>query len=199
MASNTPQPVTSFTASKSGGRRSDQSAGGPAGRGGDSRGTKGGPTKRRQRRQSEYGAQLAEKQTTKRLYGLRERQFRRYFTLAAKTPTATGETLLQLLETRLDNVVFRLGYGRTRAAARQMVTHGHVRLNGRRASIPSQAVAIGDEVLVTMATAELGEGETPAWLTKSKSQQGGTLASLPTRAEIPQDVNEQLIVEFYSR
>src|SRR3990167_4566714 len=100
-----PQPTTSFSASKG-----DPYRGSSQGRsgGGDSRGTKGRPTKRRQRRQSEYGAQLAEKQATKRLYGLRERQFRRYFGRASQTPTATGETLLQLLETRLDNVVFRL-------------------------------------------------------------------------------------------
>lgn len=193
MPTDTPQPTTSFTASKSGGRRPDQ-----AGKGSDTRG-KGAPTKRRQRRQSEYGAQLAEKQTTKRLYGLRERQFRRYFTLASKTPTATGETLLQLLETRLDNIVFRLGYGRSRAAARQLVTHGHVQLNGQRASIPSLAVRVGDQIEVKLENAELGDGETPAWLEKAKATKGGKLINMPTRAEIPLDVNEQLIVEFYSR
>lgn len=192
---DTPQPVTAFTASKGGSRRPDSR--GQAG--GDARGSKGGPQKRRQRRQSEYGAQLAEKQSAKRLYGLRERQFRRYFSLASKTPTSTGETLLQLLETRLDNIVFRLGYGRSRAAARQLVTHGHVQVNGKRASIPSQAVSVGDEVLVTLEVAELGEGETPAWLQKSKIAKGGSLINLPTRTEIPLDVNEQLIVEFYSR
>ncbi len=193
---DTPQPATAYTASKGGPRRSDQAGGRRAG---DGRSQRGGPPKRRQRRQSEYGAQLAEKQGAKRLYGLRERQFRRYYGLASKTPTATGETLLQLLETRLDNVVFRLGYGRTRAAARQLVTHGHVQVNGQRASIPSQAVTVGDTVLVTLSGAELGEGETPAWLQKSKTEKGGRLTSVPTRAEIPLDLDEQLIVEFYSR
>ena len=195
MSPSTPQPTTSFTASKGGiGRTNDK-----FGRAGaDSRG-KGGPTKRRARRQSEYGAQLSEKQTTKRLYGLRERQFRRYFMLASKTPAATGETLLQLLETRLDNIVYRLGYGRTRPAARQLVTHGHVQVNGKRVSIPSQAVSVSDTVLVRLKNIELGEGEVPGWLEKSKTQTGGTLLNLPSRAEIQLDVNEQLIVEFYSR
>ncbi len=168
---------------------------GQAGQGGRQQGQ----GRKRQRRQSEYGQQLTEKQTAKRQYGLREKQFRRYFELASKTPTATGEKLLQLLETRLDNVVYRLGYGRTRAQARQMVNHGHVRLNGKRASIPSQAVSVGDVILVTMENVQLGEGEAPAWLDKSKHERGGTLKSLPTRDEIPLDVNEQLIVEFYSR
>ena len=118
-----------------------------------------GQGRKRQRRQSEYGQQLSEKQSTKRQYGLREKQFRRYFELASKTPAATGERLLQLLETRLDNVVYRLGYGKSRAQARQMVTHGHVKLNGQRASIPSQAVKVGDVILVTMQNTQMGEGE----------------------------------------
>jgi len=155
--------------------------------------------RKRQRRQSEYGQQLSEKQSAKHQYGLREKQFRRYFELASKTPAATGEKLLQLLETRLDNVVYRLGYGKSRAQARQMVTHGHVKVNGQRASIPSQAVKVGDVVLVTMENTQLGEGEVPGWLEKSKHELGGTLKSIPTREEIPLDVNEQLIVEFYSR
>ena len=190
-----PQPVTSFTASKSG-SRSDRSGGG---RGMDANKGKSGAPKRRQRRQSEYGAQLAEKQQTKRAYGLRERQFKRYFLMASTTPASTGETLLQLLETRLDNVVFRLGYGRSLAAARQLVTHGHIQLNGRRVSIPSQAVTAGDTILVKLDNAELGDNEPPAWLQKSATDRGGTLLSLPTRAELPAEVNEQLIVEFYSR
>jgi small subunit ribosomal protein S4 len=156
-------------------------------------------SRRRQRRQSEYGKQLVEKQQAKRLYGLRERQFRQYFERAAKTKEATGERLLQLLETRLDNVVFRLGYGKSRKQARQLVSHGHVRLNDRRVTIPSQGLKAGDAVRVTLETVELGDGEVPGWLTRSKRDLGGSLANIPTRGEIPLDVNEQLIVEFYSR
>ena len=189
------------TASNSNSQRTSFSRGGATPGDAKTAGTQGGrsPQGRRRRKQSEYGLQLAEKQLTKRTYGLRERQFRRYFSLAATTPEATGEKLLQLLETRLDNVVFRLGYGRTRKQARQAVSHGHVRLNGHRVNIASQAVRVGDEVLVTLDTIDRGEGEVPGWLQVSKKDLGGKLASLPTRAEIPIDVNEQLIVEFYSR
>ena len=186
----TPNPTRSVTA---GGSRDSQQGAQQAGAKKSTQGRK------RQRRQSEYGQQLAEKQSAKRQYGLREKQFRRYFGIASKTPAATGEKLLQLLETRLDNVVFRLGYGKSRAQSRQMVTHGHVKMNGKRASIPSQAVNVGDVILVTMQNVEMGEGEVPSWLEKSKHELGGTLKSVPTREEIPLDVNEQLIVEFYSR
>jgi len=194
MADVSSQPLT--RAASVGGRRDAQAAPGAQAQ---SKGTGRGTGRKRQRRQSEYGQQLAEKQSAKRQYGLRERQFRRYFAMASKTPTSTGETLLMLLETRLDNVVFRLGYGKTRPQARQMVNHGHVRLNGTRASIPSQAVKPGDTIEVMLENVELGEGETPAWLEKSKTVRGGTLKSMPTREQIPLDVNEQLIVEFYSR
>lgn len=189
-----PSPVKAVTASR----------GAPQGarpRGGQGQGTpQRGLQRKRPRRQSEYGAQLAEKQQTKRIFGLRERQFRRYFALASKTPAATGEKLLQLLETRLDNVVYRLGYGRSRKQARQLVGHGHVQVNGTRASIPSQAVKVGDEITITMESVTRGEGEVPRWLKPHPSTKlGGTLLSLPTRDEIPLEVNEQLIVEFYSR
>lgn len=188
-------PTNAVTASK-GAPQGPRAGAGPQGKGAQ----RGGGQRKRPRRQSEYGVQLAEKQQTKRMFGLRERQFRRYFELASKTPEATGEKLLQLLETRLDNVVYRLGYGRSLAQARQMVNHGHVHLNGKRASIPSQAVSVGDSITVTMTNVQRGEGEVPGWLKVHKGTElGGTLQNLPTRQEIPLDVNEQLIVEFYSR
>lgn len=191
-----PQPTSPLTRAASVGGRRDGSAANPQA---DSKGTGRGTGRKRQRRQSEYGQQLSEKQAAKRQYGIRERQFRRYFSMASKTPTATGETLLKLLETRLDNVVYRLGYGRSRAQARQLVNHGHVRLNDKRVSIPSQALKPGDVVEVMLENVAQGDGEVPAWLEKSKAARGGSVKSMPTREEIPVDVNEQLIVEFYSR
>lgn len=197
-----PIPTNAVSVSRfgSGGpRRPSRGSRGPGQPGTKQRGGGGPPSRRRQRRQSEYGKQLTEKQQAKRLYGLRERQFRLYFERAAMTREATGERLLQLLETRLDNVVFRLGYGKSRKQARQLVNHGHVRVNDRRVTIPSQALRAGDTVRVMLETVERGEGEVPAWLTRSKRDLGGSLTSIPTRGEIPLDVNEQLIVEFYSR
>jgi len=192
-----PQPSSPLTRAASVGGRRDANPNAPQG---DPKAQgRGGAGRKRQRRQSEYGQQLAEKQAAKRQYGIRERQFRRYFAMASKTPTATGETLLKLLETRLDNVVYRLGYGRSRAQARQMVNHGHVRLNGTRVSIPSQAVKPGDVVEIMLENVAQGDGEVPTWLEKSKATRGGSLKSMPSREEIPVDVNEQLIVEFYSR
>jgi small subunit ribosomal protein S4 len=158
------------------------------------------------RRTSDYGQQLREKQKTKRLYGIIERQFRGYFDKAKKVRGKTGEHLLRLLETRLDNVVFRLGFVPTRNMARQLVSHGHVLLNGKMVNIPSCQIAVG-EVISLSPTAvnipsvkvrlENSEFSPPAWLKRVNSQ--GQVTKLPDRADIDSPVNDQLIVEFYSR
>jgi small subunit ribosomal protein S4 len=161
------------------------------------------------RKQSEYALALAEKQKLRYQYGLLERQFRRLFGIAQAKRGVTGEILLQLLETRLDNVVFRLGFASSRAAARQMVGHGHVQVNGRKVDIPSYSVRAGDKITVKdhvksrgMATRglELTQITTvPDWLIVDKEAFSGTVSRIPSREEIAPIVNEQLIVELYSR
>lgn len=167
-----------------------------------------GPKKSR-RKQSDYGLGLAEKQKLRYQYGLMEAQFRRMFEKALKKRGVTGETLLQLLETRLDNVVFRIGFATTRPFARQMVTHGHIRVNGRKVSSPSFNVKPGDviEVRETAATRQLATKSlesaqvrpVPTWITFTRDALKGQVVRIPTRDEIQPIVNEQLIVEFYSR
>ena len=167
-----------------------------------------GPKKSR-RKQSDYGLGLAEKQKLRYQYGLMEAQFRRMFEKALKKRGVTGETLLQLLETRLDNVVFRIGFATTRPAARQMVTHGHIRVNGRKVSSPSFNVKPGDviEVRETPATRQLATKSlesaqvrpVPSWINFTREAFKGQVVRIPTRDEIQPIVNEQLIVEFYSR
>ena len=167
-----------------------------------------GPKKSR-RKQSDYGLGLAEKQKLRYQYGLMEAQFRRMFEKALKKRGVTGETLLQLLETRLDNVVFRIGFATTRPAARQMVTHGHIRVNGRKVSSPSFNVKPGDviEVRETPATRQLATKSlesaqvrpVPSWITFTREAFKGQVVRIPSRDEIQPIVNEQLIVEFYSR
>jgi small subunit ribosomal protein S4 len=167
-----------------------------------------GPKKSR-RKQSDYGVGLAEKQKLRYQYGLMEAQFRRMFEKALKKRGVTGETLLQLLETRLDNVVFRIGFATTRPAARQMVTHGHIRVNGRKVSSPSFNVKPGDviEVRETPATRQLATKSlesaqvrpVPSWITFTREAFKGQVVRIPSRDEIQPIVNEQLIVEFYSR
>ena len=167
-----------------------------------------GPKKSR-RKQSDYGLGLAEKQKLRYQYGLMEAQFRRMFERALKKRGVTGETLLQLLETRLDNVVFRIGFATTRPAARQMVTHGHIRVNGRKVSSPSFNVKPGDviEVRETPATRQLATKSlesaqvrpVPSWINFTRDAFKGQVVRIPTRDEIQPIVNEQLIVEFYSR
>jgi small subunit ribosomal protein S4 len=167
-----------------------------------------GPKKSR-RKQSDYGLGLAEKQKLRYQYGLMEAQFRRMFEKALKKRGVTGETLLQLLETRLDNVVFRIGFATTRPAARQMVTHGHIRVNGRKVSSPSFNVKPGDviEVRETPATRQLATKSlesaqvrpVPSWINFTKEAFKGQVVRIPSRDEIQPIVNEQLIVEFYSR
>lgn len=156
-----------------------------------------------------YGSQLREKQKVKRTYGVLESQFRRYFATAERQRGITGETLLQLLERRLDNVVYRLGLATSRPQARQLVRHGHVRVNGRRADIPSISLKAGDAVAVRERSAKKasilyameevkGRG-IPEWLEFDAESMTGKVASLPTRDQINLPVQEQLIVELYSK
>lgn len=161
------------------------------------------------RKVSEYGIALAEKQKLRFQYGVLERQFRRYFEIASTRRGVTGEILLQLLETRLDNVVFRLGFANSRSAARQLVGHGHVTVNGRKVDIPSYTVRSGEVIAVrdnpksrSLATRNLDLTQitpVPDWLTLVKDQFSGRVSRIPSRDEIAPIVNEQLIVELYSR
>jgi small subunit ribosomal protein S4 len=166
-----------------------------------------GPKSRR--KATEYGLGLIEKQKLKYYYGLLERQFRRVYEKALRRRGVTGEQMLQILETRLDNVVFHLGFANTRAAARQMVTHGHVVVNGRKASIPSYGLKVNDVVGVKgnnvarqLATKNLevsASRSVPDWLSLNKEELKGTVMRIPTRDEIQPIANEQAVVEFYSR
>ncbi len=167
-----------------------------------------GPRMRRSK-VSEYGTGLTEKQKLRFMFGLTEKQFRLTFEKAKHTRGVTGEIFLQLLETRLDNVVYLLGMGRTRAAARQFIAHGHIRVNGTKVDIPSFACKPGDEIEVRertssrqLATRGMEENQyrpAPAWLTINADNLRGTVNRVPTRDEMEQGINEQLIVEFYSR
>jgi small subunit ribosomal protein S4 len=165
--------------------------------------------KNRRSKETNYGQQLREKQKARRIYGILERQFRLYFAKAATSKGVTGETLLQLLETRLDNVVYRLGFAPNRASARQLVRHGHVRVNGKHVDIPSFLVKAGDEVamreksrklVVVLSALEARKGQSvPEWLDLSVEKMSGRILNVPSRASIPVPVNEQLIVELYSK
>lgn len=167
-----------------------------------------GPKKAR-RKLSDYAVGLAEKQKLRYQYGLLERQFRRMFEMARKKRGVTGETLLQLLETRLDNVVYRIGYATTRAFARQLVNHGHVNVNGRKVSTASYIVRPGDVIdvrdtavsrqLVTKSLESAQVRPMPDWISFSRDSMRAQIMRLPTRDDIQPIVNEQLIVEFYSR
>lgn len=162
---------------------------------------------RAQRKLTEYGLRLREKQRAKRIYGVLERQFRRYFEIASKGRGVTGERLLQLLETRLDNVVYRLGWALSRDQARQIVSHGKIAVNGKRVNIPSYNLKPGDvvELLdkdlipVQEAISVFGNKNVPAWLELDRENFRGKVLRLPKREEIDTPVQEQLIVEFYSR
>ncbi|MFB5189008.1 30S ribosomal protein S4 [Alicyclobacillus fastidiosus] len=164
-----------------------------------------GPAKRMKR--SEYGVQLLEKQKLRHIYGVQEKQFRRYYEEAARRSGITGDTLLTILETRLDNLVFRLGFSNTIDGARQLVNHGHVAVNGRRVDIPSYRARVGDIIGLTnqghkvsvIDEALEGHVTRPPYLTFDAASTTGTLVSIPTRSEIPVHVNETLIVEYYSR
>ena len=158
---------------------------------------------------TEYGAGLIEKQKLRYFYGLMEKQFRGVYEKARRSRGVTGEQMLQILETRLDNVVFHLGFGNTRAQARQMVCHGHVKVNGKKVNIPSYALKVSDVIEVKdtnaskqMATRSLESSTSrlvPDWLMLDKAAVKGTVMRVPTRAEIQPIANEQAVVEFYSR
>jgi small subunit ribosomal protein S4 len=166
-----------------------------------------GPKSRR--KHTDYGLGLIEKQKLRYYYGLMEKQFRGVYEKALKRRGVTGEQMLQILETRLDNIVYHLGFATTRAAARQMVAHGHIKVNGRKVSIPSFAVKVNDvieakdhNVSKQLATKnmELSTSRTiPEWLSLDKAAFKGTLVRVPTRDEIQPIANEQAVVEFYSR
>ena len=160
-------------------------------------------------RDSEYRVQLREKQRTKRMYGLLEKQFRSYYTIASRQKGITGENLLRLLESRLDNVVYRLGFAKSRDEARQIVRHGHFTVNGRRVDIPSYRVRPGDTIAVAQKSKDLlliktaliasEKIEVPGWLEVDIEKLSGKVLSLPEREQIDAPVREQLIVELYSK
>jgi small subunit ribosomal protein S4 len=166
-----------------------------------------GPKSRR--KTTDYGLGLIEKQKLKYYYGLLERQFRGVYEKALRRRGVTGEQMLQILESRLDNVVFHLGFANTRAGARQMVCHGHVIVNGRKASIPSYALKVNDVVsvknnnvsrqLATKGLEVAASRAVPDWLSLNKEELKGTVMRIPTRDEIQPIANEQAVVEFYSR
>ena len=166
-----------------------------------------GPKSRR--KHTDYGLGLIEKQKFRYYYGLLERQFRGVYEKALKRRGVTGEQMLQILETRLDNVVFHLGFANTRAAARQMVSHGHIMVNGRKVNVPSFGLKVNDAVVVKnsnvsrqLATKNLEVATSravPDWLSLNKEEFKGTVMRIPTRDEIQPIANEQAVVEFYSR
>ena len=158
---------------------------------------------------SEYGTQLREKQKTKSFYGVSEKQFRKYFDMAAATKGITGEVLLQILETRLDNIVYRLGYGSSRAQSRMLVTHGTFEVNGHKVDIPSYLVKAGDVISVREIRKDNGfikanveanaARPVPEWLQKDEKNLSGKVVRLPSREDVDLPVEEHLIVELYSK
>ena len=157
---------------------------------------------------SEYGLQLREKQKVKRAYGMLESQFEKYYGIAERMKGKTGENLLQLLESRLDNVVYRLGLGDSRAQARQIVLHGHILVNGKKVDISSYFVQVGDEITVKKKLAdtekfkEIRESEArpmPSWLTMDNANLTGRVVAVPAREDIDLTIEEHLIVEYYSK
>jgi small subunit ribosomal protein S4 len=168
-----------------------------------------GPAQARRRKQSDYATQLREKQKVKRMYGLHEKQFRTLFERASQVKGVTGENLLVMLESRLDNVVFRMGFTPSRNAARQLVRHRHVEVNGRTVDVPSYQLKAGDEIAVRAGSrdmlpvvASLESRTRPSlleWLTLDEKNRVGRVVRTPTRQDIPLAVQEQLIVELYSK
>jgi small subunit ribosomal protein S4 len=163
----------------------------------------------RRRKVGEYGLQLREKQKVRRVYSVMERQFRNYFVEAENRPGVTGENLLRFLELRLDNVVFRMGLASSRAQARQLVSHGHLAVNGRSTNIPSFQLKVGDRVEVReshkarepfkIAKENLRSHQAPEWLGVDAAKLATIINDLPRRDQMPLDLNEQLVVEYYSR
>jgi small subunit ribosomal protein S4 len=156
-----------------------------------------------------YGLQLREKQKVRRVYMVNERPFKRYYETAASRPGVTGENLLRLLETRLDNVVYRMGFASSRAQARQLVGHGHFEVNGVRTNIPSFRVREGDKIEVRATSRKteyfkqlkdaIGGAQRPDWVDVDADKLVGTVTTMPTRDQMPLELNEQLVVEYYSR
>jgi small subunit ribosomal protein S4 len=165
--------------------------------------------KGRRVKETNYGQQLREKQKARRIYGMMERQFRHFFAKSTESRGVTGEVLLQMLERRIDNVVYRMGFAPSHSAARQLVRHGHFQVNGRKVNIPSYQVGAGDQVTVreksrklnvVLSTLESRKGQdVPEWLSVDALALSGRVLSIPTRASISAPINEQLIVEFYSK
>ena len=163
----------------------------------------------RRRKVGEYGMQLREKQKIRRIYSVLERQFQGYFERASSTPGVTGENLLRMLELRLDNVVYRMGFAASRAEARQMVGHAHLSVNGRVVNVPSLQVKPGDKVEVREShrTREpfkeavdlIKSRQIPEWLSVDAAKLAGSVLTAPRRDQMPLDLNEQLVVEYYSR
>ncbi|MBP3741358.1 MAG: 30S ribosomal protein S4 [Treponema sp.] len=162
----------------------------------------------RRAKKSEYGLQLTEKQKLRFIYGVLEKQFRKYYVMATKKPGVTGEVLLQILESRLDNVVYRLGFAKTRQQARQMVNHGHITVNGNKVNIPSYLVRVGDVIALKEAsrnsgikTLVLANGDkvVPSWLESDAENFTGKVVALAARSDIDYAVKENLIVEYYSK
>ena len=168
-----------------------------------------GPHGQQRKKMSEYGVQLREKQKAKRFYGVLESQFRRYFEMAEKKKGITGENLLQILESRFDNVVYRLGFASSRAEARQLVRHGHFLVNGEKVNIPSYLLKAGDEITVREKSKNspkfkeiqesIGSRLIPAWLDMDKENLRGKVVNLPSREDIDLPIQEHLIVELYSK
>lgn len=175
----------------------------------DRRGYAPGQHGQNRKKMSEYGLQLREKQKARRIYGVLEKQFRNYFAKAERQKGVTGENLLRLLERRLDNVVYRMGFASSRPEARQLVRHGHFTVNGKKVNIPSYLVRVGDEIAVKESSrasekfkelAELAAQKTaPAWLEVDAQAMRGRVVALPSREEIDLPLEEHLIVELYSR
>ena len=182
----------------------------PAAMGYDKNTTKRKPKANVRRKQSEYAMQLQEKQKVKFVYGIMEKQFRSYYEKAARMPGKTGENLLVLVERRLDNAVYRLGFAMTRREARQLVNHGHFTVNGHKVNIPSYLVKVGDVIEVKESSRSsvkfkrfVGEDaiivNVPQWLEKEKNTLKGTVTKMPAREDIDLPIEEHLIVELYSK
>ncbi len=164
--------------------------------------------KKIRRKKSGYAVQLREKQKVKRIYGVLEKQFKNYFREATRMKGITGHNLLQLLERRLDNVVYRLGFAPSRSTARQLVRHNHILVNGRKVNIPSYLVKIGDEISIKeksrslqmiLSSLERNANDVPSWLELDLPNSKGVVKALPSRSDIVDEINEQLIVELYSK
>ncbi len=166
-----------------------------------------GPVNRKMKQLSEFGVQMREKQKVKRIYGILERQFRKYFQEATRLRGVAGHNLLRLLELRLDNVVYRLGFAKSRAQARQFVSHGFIAINGRKMTIPSYKSKVGDKITLTPKGETVGflreivenmkSEYVPAWLELSSKE--GAVVTLPIREHVEYQINEQLIIEYYSK